>query len=398
METLRDSLRDNLAATKMLNEHERREELYWATYNAGLVVMRIARWLRLHGFGATCIGPIGWLVQSVNACLPLMAIHMIPFRMCLLQELQSGEEAARQLLDGSRVCDVALEHIKSSGALESMVQPVPDETLKILDDVQIRSRILKIEYEYLLAPGDVNRVIAKAEELGPDSQFVLPCLTEMLQIQHGLSRSFTVAPGAPCVLESVAPTLPEAPPSKRRDVKDANPVQLAAFTLEAELLVTHFGAETLALQAEVLSAVVGALQQLLQKIDAAGRLLEERTAKRLAYDTASNEETRETPNTSESLERPDLAKPGAAELEKLGFDTSTGIHTLEDRLPLAAHLFLLKECSRYELWRARARLPEVFELLVKGFVIRYRYRHFLCPPLMDLDSIFFQNVGRFTKT
>eukprot|EP00927_Polykrikos_kofoidii_P025454 TRINITY_DN22853_c0_g1_i1.p1 TRINITY_DN22853_c0_g1~~TRINITY_DN22853_c0_g1_i1.p1 ORF type:complete len:194 (-),score=20.78 TRINITY_DN22853_c0_g1_i1:11-592(-) len=89
IESMRDVFRDIMAAVSLVNDQEAqiREELYWVLYNASLTAFRVSRWLRLHGFGRVSPPALSWLAQASNKSLPLLAVHMLPFRMRFFLEL-----------------------------------------------------------------------------------------------------------------------------------------------------------------------------------------------------------------------------------------------------------------------------------------------------------------------
>ncbi|CAE7632452.1 CML15 [Symbiodinium pilosum] len=135
VDILRDVLRDILQSVQVLSGQPEavREELYWCLYNSSLLTMRIARWLRLHGFAQLCVQPLWLMVESMHTCLPLMAVYMVPFRSRVMLELAYCAESAKQLGEALRLCDVAQEHIEKAKKLETMLPPVPPETTKLFE-------------------------------------------------------------------------------------------------------------------------------------------------------------------------------------------------------------------------------------------------------------------------
>ncbi|CAE7737879.1 CML12 [Symbiodinium sp. CCMP2592] len=124
VDILKDVLRDILQSVQLMCSQTEavREELYWCLYNSSLLTMRIARWLRLHGFAELCIQPLWLMVESMHSCLPLMAVYMIPFRARVTMELAYCAESAKQLSEAVRVCEVAQEQIEKAQKLETMLR------------------------------------------------------------------------------------------------------------------------------------------------------------------------------------------------------------------------------------------------------------------------------------
>ena len=89
VDTLRNVLHDVTEAVALVNKEavHVREELYWTVYNASLTALRIARWLRLKGFGGVCVKPLWWLAQTMHCCVPMMAVHLVPYRTRFLAEV-----------------------------------------------------------------------------------------------------------------------------------------------------------------------------------------------------------------------------------------------------------------------------------------------------------------------
>eukprot|EP00434_Breviolum_minutum_P027639 symbB.v1.2.024446.t1/scaffold2315.1/size82621/4 len=138
VDLLRDVLKDILQVVEIYSNQTEalREELYWCLYNSSLLGVRICRWLRLHGFPQLCVSTLWLLVESMHTCLPMLAVHMIPFRSRVMLELAYCAEASKQLGEATRACVVAQEHIEKAKKLETMLPPVPAETLKLFE-VQI---------------------------------------------------------------------------------------------------------------------------------------------------------------------------------------------------------------------------------------------------------------------
>eukprot|EP00931_Biecheleriopsis_adriatica_P060541 TRINITY_DN36370_c0_g1_i1.p1 TRINITY_DN36370_c0_g1~~TRINITY_DN36370_c0_g1_i1.p1 ORF type:complete len:3594 (+),score=919.56 TRINITY_DN36370_c0_g1_i1:56-10837(+) len=375
VDTLRDVLRDILMAVDILcNQTEAiREELYWCMYNSSLLAIRIARWLRIHGFGGICVQPLSLLSDAMQTCLPLMAVHMLPFRCRFVQELAYCAEAGKQLGEASRVCDAALEHIAHAQKLETFLPPVPPETTKAFEVMQLHFKMLKAKYDFWLGKAaDAGQLSARAKEIVPDSAPVLvSCLLEALQFQHGLPQQFG-AEDAKCVLLDGVPEDPTAPEG----------VELTRFSRT----------DLQAKQVDLLAALVDLLTPLADKAEAATEALETHTVKRLKWE--AEEETRartDEPKVNEDGEEvepdPRPQRPDADSLEAMGFPPGCKMHALEEALPLAAHAWLVEQCLRHEVRGNGARIEGAFAKLERSLALRLRYRHFLRTPIIDVDTI-----------
>ena len=76
-------------------------------------------------------------------------------------------------------------------------------------------------------------------------------------------------------------------------------------------------------------------------------------------------------------------RPSVESLEGMGFGQR--MHNLEEVLPLEAHVWLAEQCLRQEM-RGKA-MKDSFAFLERCLALRLRYRHFLRPPLVDVDVL-----------
>ena len=88
--------------------------------------------------------------------------------------------------------------------------------------------------------------------------------------------------------------------------------------------------------------------------------------------------------------------PDEAEMKGLGFSPSPaeekryfpyGLHSIEEAMPLASHVLLAREALRHEMDSANPALEGAFRLLDRSLAMRLRYRHFLAPPLVNVDVV-----------
>lgn len=375
---LRDVLRDILQSVEIIcNETLAvREELYWCIYNACLLAMRIARWLRIHNFGGIAVGPLELLAENMNSCLPLMAVHMLPFRARFMQELASCAEAGKQLSQAARICEQTSEQILAAQKLETMLPPVPAETSKIFEVLLTRQKALKLKYEFWTSKvPDAGQLSARAKEIAPETPVVVSCLLEALNFQHGLPQHFGAEEAKGTLLDGV----PEEDPPEGQEL-------------------TKFSSQDLkSKQADLLGALIDILTPLMEKAELATEVLEEHTVKRLTWEAEEEIRARTdapTPRPAEGEEEPAEPpprpeRPPAARLEEIGFSVAPGsrMHTLDETLPLDAHIWLVEECLKHELRGNDSRTKGAFETLERSLALRLRYRHFLRPPIVNVDVI-----------
>ncbi|CAE8582958.1 unnamed protein product, partial [Polarella glacialis] len=374
IDILRDVLKDILTSVKLVCRMEGavREELYWCIYNASLLAMRVTRWLRIHGFGGLCVQPLWLLAESMNTCLPLMAVHMLPFRSRFLQELAYCAESAAKLGEAGRVCTVATQQLATALKLETMLPPVPEETTKAFEVMMMRFKLLSVKFDFWSGKvADASQLSARAKELSPDPIILMSCLLETLQFQHRHMQHFGAEDAKASLVDLTA----------AEDGKDS------ADGLD----VTKFNREQLqAKQADLLGAMLDLITPLAEKAENASEVLEEFTVRRLKWDTEEERRARsDTPREgAESGSAPQPPRPDAEKLQELGFRKGSPTHTLEEVLPLGAHAMLVEQCLKFEgRGGTVARLKGSFELLERSLALRLRYRHFLRPPLVDIDVL-----------
>eukprot|EP00928_Gymnodinium_smaydae_P013443 TRINITY_DN14900_c0_g2_i2.p1 TRINITY_DN14900_c0_g2~~TRINITY_DN14900_c0_g2_i2.p1 ORF type:complete len:3483 (-),score=804.97 TRINITY_DN14900_c0_g2_i2:72-9770(-) len=374
---IRDVLRDILVAVKMVNDltAAMREEMYWGIYNASLLALRVSRRLRLCGFGGVGAPTLWWLSQTISKYLPLMGVHMLPFRTRFQQELAYCAESVAQLGEAQRICKAAVEQIEKARDLETVLPPVPEETQKIFDGLLSRFRILKIKYDFWIGElPDARAAWAQAEQEG-GAGHAIACLLEALSLHHDLPSHI----GGEVADEVTGPpgddsALPEGAPSVSR--------------------LTHSEVHTK--QCDLLDVLAEKVQPQLEKVEAATKELDDFTRRRLAYEEEEERRARQLdadvppPGDGDGgaeVERPEEPEPPTTEqLSELGFQ-SDGAHSIEDALPLSAHALLLRESLRHEILSKGERLSGVFKMLERYLALRVRYRHFLSPPLVDVDVI-----------
>eukprot|EP00929_Paragymnodinium_shiwhaense_P031007 TRINITY_DN17469_c0_g2_i1.p1 TRINITY_DN17469_c0_g2~~TRINITY_DN17469_c0_g2_i1.p1 ORF type:complete len:3828 (-),score=1166.38 TRINITY_DN17469_c0_g2_i1:164-11647(-) len=407
VETLRDVLRDIVEAVHLVNHQAAalREELHWLLYNANLLALRVCRWLRLHGHGGVGHSTLWWLTQGMAKCLPLMAVHMLPYRMRFYQELALAAESVQQLGEALKVCDEALETVAYAQKLETMLPPVPEESTQIFENALTRFRLLKIKYEFWLGKvADAKTAYTQAEAVGGEAK-AAACLLEALQITHGLKKQFGgVVVTAEEAAEAAANAAAAAAEAAKGKGKGKGAAEQPPEAGDAEPEVTKFThAIVQQKQCELIEQLVAVVRPHLDKVDEATKFLEDFTKERLAYEAeqerkafsddppptkpATEEEGVETEEQPGKEELKAPQEPDAEQRAALGFSSSSPNHTIEEVFPVSAHLFLVRESLRHEMMSAGSKLEGVFKELEKYLALRVRYRHFLSPPLVDIDVV-----------
>jgi len=372
VDLLRDVLKDILQVVEIYSNQTEalREELYWCLYNSSLLGVRICRWLRLHGFPQLCVSTLWLLVESMHTCLPMLAVHMIPFRSRVMLELAYCAEASKQLGEATRACVVAQEHIEKAKKLETMLPPVPAETLKLFEVQTARFKLLKLKYDFWLKKvPDVNQLSIQVKEISPALPVLVSGLVESLKFLHGLPQHFGAEEAKCGYLDGV---------------------EVSNEAVEGAPEITKYSnAEVQAKQLELLAALVELINPLAQKVEEATKELEEHTVKRLVWEAeaegrARTDEAKLDENGEEIPPEPRPQKPNTETLEGMGFGAR--MHSLEEALPLEAHVWLAEECLRQEM-RGKEAAKGHFESLERSLALRLRYRHFLRPPLVDVDVL-----------
>ncbi|CAJ1443329.1 unnamed protein product, partial [Effrenium voratum] len=83
---------------------------------------------------------------------------------------------------------------------------------------------------------------------------------------------------------------------------------------------------------------------------------------------------------------PRPVRPDEDALEGMGFPKGARMHGFEEALSMEAHVWLAEQGLRQEMRGSEANKGS-FELLEKCLALRLRYRHFLRPPLVDVDVL-----------
>jgi hypothetical protein len=393
VDALQDVLKDVCNACDLANLQEWtvREEVYWAVYNACLIALRVSRWLRLRGFGGVSTPALWWLTDSMSKCLPLMAVQQLHFRMRFYEELIYCHESVRQLGESARICQVAIEQVEKARELEAALPPVPEETTQTFKTLLSRFKLLKIKYSFwqgeavpdpsnpkaAAAPLDAKVAFAQAAEAPPpDPKAAAPpldpkavaegiaCLVEVLQFNHGISRTFG--------------RLISDDATGNFDTPDESGHKVVRWT--------H--AEVHAKQCDIIEVLANQVEPFFLKIDQATEFLDDFTEKRLKFEElddriARGEDVSLVDEKGDDIVAP--TPPDADGLTGMGFDPQSGIHSIEEVLPLAAHVILMRESLRHEMLSGGTKVAGIFKKLEKYLAKRVRYRHFLCPPLVDVD-------------
>jgi len=377
VDILKDVLRDILQSVQLMCAQTEavREELYWCLYNSSLLTMRIARWLRLHGFAELCIQPLWLMVESMHSCLPLMAVYMIPFRARVTMELAYCAESAKQLSEALRVCEVAQEQIEKAQKLETMLPPVPAETTKVFEVHLLRFKLLKAKYEYWLGKvPDANQLSVRIKEHSPYMPVLVSSLVESLQFLHGLPQYFGAEDCKSAMLDGM-------PAEEVRQGEADTEIEYTRYTNK----------EVQAKQTNLLAALVDLIRPLAEKAETATEELEAHTVQRLKWEAeaerrARTDEPKVDENGEELPPEPRPSRPDEDKLEGWGFSKGSKMHDLEEVLPLASHVWLSEQSLRQEM-RGNDGAKGAFEFLERALALRLRYRHFLRPPLVDVDVL-----------
>ncbi|CAE7214873.1 obg [Symbiodinium natans] len=172
---------------------------------------------------------------------------------------------------------------------------------------------------------------------------------------------------------------------------DGLPVEEGKADPEGVECTRYTNKEVQAKQVNLLAALVDLIRPLAEKAEAATEELEAHTVQRLKWEAeaerrARTDEPKVDENGEEVPPEPRPSGPDPEKLEGLGFAKGSKMHGLEEALPLASHIWLSEQSLRQEM-RGNDGIKGAFEFLERTLALRLRYRHFLRPPLVDVDVL-----------